>query len=126
MKIQISDKRRLATIQKEFSTLFPYLKIEFFARPHQSGGASSKKLMKHGNKFVFECRTIHTTGEITVTPQMTVAELEDHFRDVFGLNVQVFRRSGKAWLETTVTDHWTLQEQNHQGRELSEFTGAIL
>jgi hypothetical protein len=33
--------------------------------------------------------------------------------------VQVFRKSGKVWLETTVTDGWTLEEQNLQGEALS-------
>jgi hypothetical protein len=51
---------------------------------------------------------------------MTVSNLEQKFRDVYGLSVQVFRRSGKAWLETTFTDGWTLEEQNSQGEDLSK------
>jgi hypothetical protein len=34
--------------------------------------------------------------------------------------VQVLRKSGKAWLEATITDGWTLEEQNIQGEDLSE------
>ena len=75
--------------------------------------------MKHSGKTLFECRTVHNSGNITVTPQMTVNELEQSFSDVYGLNAQVFRRSGKAWLETTVTDGWTLEKQNNEGAELS-------
>jgi hypothetical protein len=48
-----------------------------------------------------------------------VVELECLFEDQFGLFVQVFRRSGNLWLETTVTDSWSLQKQNEQGKELS-------
>jgi hypothetical protein len=33
---------------------------------------------------------------------------------------QVYRKSGKIWLETTVTDSWTLEEQNKQGESLSK------
>ena len=51
---------------------------------------------------------------------MSVTELETMFRENFGLYVQVFRRSGKLWLETTATDSWTLTVQNDQGKELSD------
>ncbi|MEI9910895.1 MAG: hypothetical protein WDO71_15215 [Bacteroidota bacterium] len=51
---------------------------------------------------------------------MTVGQLEDIFQKQFGLQVQVSRRSGTLWLETTMTDNWTLKQQNDHGRELSE------
>ena len=50
---------------------------------------------------------------------MTVGELENIFKDQFGANVQVSRKSGSLWLETTLTDKWTLLQQNEQGKELS-------
>jgi hypothetical protein len=31
----------------------------------------------------------------------------------------VFRKSGNLWLETTMTDDWTLQQQNDHGYEIS-------
>jgi hypothetical protein len=119
MKIAINDERKIYAIQKEFSLQFPFLKIEFFAKPHKVGGESSKKIMNASSKTLGECRTIHDKGTITIIPQMTVADLEQNFRDVYGLSVQVFRKSGKVWLETTVTDNWTLDEQNRQGESLS-------
>lgn len=119
MKININDNRKIFTIQEEFNTLFPYLKIEFFSKPHKVGGASGKKLIKHNSKTLGECRTIHNNGEITITPSLTVSDLEQRFQDVYGLNVQIFRKSGKVWLETTVTDGWSLDEQNKQGEALS-------
>ena len=44
---------------------------------------------------------------------------EKIFKDQFSLAVQVFRRSGNLWLETTMTDNWTLRQQNEHGREIS-------
>ena len=120
MKILINDQRKIFAIQEEFSKFFPYLKLEFFSKPHVVGGGSSPKLIKHNSKTLEECRTLHNTGEITITSGMTVSELEQHFDDIYGLGVQVFRKSGKTWLETTVTDSWTLDEQNKQGEELSK------
>jgi hypothetical protein len=120
MKIVINDQRKIFAIQEEFNHLFPYLKLEFFSKPHKSGGANAKKFMKHNSSTLGECRILHDTGEITIEPGMTVSELEQHFGDVFGLGVQVFCKSGRTWLETTVTDGWTLEEQNKQGEELSK------
>lgn len=122
MKIKITDRRKIYAIQKEFSAMFPFLKIEFFSKPHKPGAGSPKKLVKSAAKTLGECRSIHRNGSITITPAMTVAELEQHFSDVFGLSAQIFRQSGKTWLETTVTDGWTLEEQNKQGKALSEMS----
>jgi hypothetical protein len=120
MKITINDHRKVFAIQEEFNAAFPYLKLEFFLKSNRSGGASSKKLLKHSSHTLGECRTIHNKGVITITPEMTVAELEQRFWEVYGLGIQVLRNSGKAWLETTVTDGWTLEEQNRQGEALSK------
>lgn len=119
MKITINDKRKIFAIQEEFTHVFPYLKLEFFAKPHRAFGGSSKKIIKQNSKTLGDCRTIHKNGELNVTPSMTVSELERRLRDIYGLNAQVFRKSGKVWLETTLTDGWTLEEQNNQGESLS-------
>ncbi len=120
MKLTINDNRKIFAIQEEFNTAYPYLKLEFFAKPHTVGGGSAKKLIKHNSKTLGECRTVHNKGHITITPEMTVADLEQRFRDAYGLSVQVFRKSGKVWLETTVTDAWTLEQQNNEGESLSK------
>jgi len=119
MKIIINDNRKIFAVQEEFNSKFPFLKLEFFAKPHKAGGASPKKLMKSSSKTLGDCRTIHEKGTLTISPAMSVAELEQSFADVYGLSVQVFRKSGKVWLETSVTDNWTLKEQNEAGESLS-------
>ena len=125
MKIAINDRRKISAIQNDFNEMFPYLRLEFFSKPHEAGGGSPKKMMKHPSKTLGECRTIHKSGSISITPGMTVSNLEQNFRNVYGLSVQVFRRSGKAWLETTVTDGWTLEEQNSQGEDLSRIKVTV-
>jgi len=52
--------------------------------------------------------------------------LEKSFYDRFDMLVQVSRKSGSIWLETTMTDNWTLKQQNDHGRELSEPVKKIL
>ena len=120
MKITINDNRKITSIQEEFNQTFPYLRLEFFFRPHKPGTGSAKKLIRNNTLTLGECRSIHNAGKIVITPVMTVTELEQNFGEIYGLGVQVFRQSGKTWLETTVTDGWTLEEQNKQGEALSK------
>jgi len=54
MQIIINDHRKIFAIQEEFNTAFPYLKIEFFSKPHSPGGASARKLMKTNSKTLVE------------------------------------------------------------------------
>ncbi len=122
MKIEISDHRKIYGIQEEFNKMFPWLKLEFFSKPHKVGGPSPKTQLVAPSKTLGECRTVHDSGTITITPMMTVAELEQSFRDVYGLSVQVFRKSGRSWLETTITDAWSLEKQNEQGKSLSHIS----
>ena len=120
MKIAINDKRKIYALQEEFNRVFPYLKLEFFSKPRKPGAASAKRLIKNNSKTIGECRTIHNTGQITISPKMTVTELEQRFSDVYGLHVQLFRKSGNMWLDTSVTDDWALEVQNSQGETLSK------
>src|SRR5690242_8023191 len=117
MKIEITDHRKIFTVQRAFSDLFPFLKIEFFAKPHTSGGASSEKLIRHSSKTLGTCRTIHKKGSIHITPEMTVRELGQTFSDVYGLAIQVSRISGTNWVDTADTANWSLKKQNKEGQQ---------
>lgn len=120
MKIIIDDQQTIANIRDSFNKRFPFLKLEFFSKRHNSGHPSSMKFLINPNATIKECRTIHHSGEITITPDMKVNELEQLFWNKYGLGVQVFRKSGASWLETILTDIWTLAEQNAEGESLSK------
>jgi hypothetical protein len=118
MKITINDRRKIQAIQESFSEMFPYLKIEFFSKPHKRGESSPKKFMKSSSKTIGECRTVHSNGTMTILPNMSVSDLVQGFSETFGLSVQVFRKSGKVWLETSATVNWTLDNENKMGEEM--------
>jgi len=120
MKIVVNDDKKISTIQQEFSDLFPYLKLVFFEKAPKIGGLSAKIIAKYLDKTIEQYSTIRHTETLTITPQMTVADLKHGFNDIFGIHIQVFRESGKAWLDATITEGWTLDEQNRQGKALSE------
>lgn len=118
-QIEIVDDRTIASVQSEFHAQFPYLKIEFFKAPHKIGEASAKNLIYSSSRFIRECRVNRNSSSINISESMTVNELEETFSSQFGLSVQVFRKSGNVWLETSATDGWSLKQQNDEGAELS-------
>ncbi|HTA28095.1 MAG TPA: hypothetical protein VK809_09920 [Bacteroidia bacterium] len=125
MEITLNDHRKIFDIQKEFSEMFPYLKLEFYSKSSKKGGAPSTNLMKHISKRIAECRTIHTSGNITIQPNMTISELEQSFRDVYGLSIEVFRKSANEWLETKETNDWTLDKQNAEAGSANKLEEVI-
>lgn len=116
--IAVSDKYKIYTIKEKFSSLFPFLRIEL-SLPG-TGSSGYVKALSEKNKALEELRMAGNTDIITISPQMTVSDLEKRFKIVYGLLAQVYRKSGKIWLETTITDGWTLDEQNSQGESLSK------
>lgn len=115
MVLQISQNRTLKETQDEFNSAYPYLRIEFY-RNTEPGFAR-----RHLNSIMpMTAAGLRQGGDLEINDLMTVGQLENAFREKFGLNVQVSRRSGTLWLETTMTNNWTLKQQNDHGRELSE------
>ena len=112
MEIRISPERLVSEIQKEFSSDYPFLKLEF------AGFGGTKMLSPH--QKLEKAYNSKASGSIKITPDMRVIDLEKKFKDEFSLIAQVFRRSGNSWLQTTMTDNWTLKQQNEHGEELSE------
>jgi hypothetical protein len=57
--------------------------------------------------------------EFGVSGEMTVTELEVLLQYQFGLPLQIMRKSGNLWMETRMTRHWTIREQNEHGKDLT-------
>ncbi|HEX4851927.1 MAG TPA: hypothetical protein VFV08_14025, partial [Puia sp.] len=57
-------------------------------------------------------------GAIQLDEKQKVGDLEAELKRRFGLNAQVLRRSGNSWIETSLTDDWTLEKQNKEGEML--------
>lgn len=122
MHLRIAPNRLISDLQKDFNNAFPFLKIEFFQnRNQQTSTVAIRQILPH-NKRIVDGQTSVTDGDIEVNSQMKVKELEKIFKDQFSLVAHVFRRSGNLWLETTMTDDWTLGQQNEHGREISTDT----
>lgn len=119
----IADQKTLRQIKQEFQEKFRWLKLEFYTREHETGEGSAARHHLDDSKTIGEVRENQAEGELSIHGNLKVSTLEAEFHDRYGLNVQVFRRSGEVWLQTTSTDEWTLAEQNDKGAEASGSSG---
>ena len=117
MILDIASTRNISEIQSDFNSLYPYLKIEFYPVNGNAGKTQRRHLQ---SSIPVKNAGLTRSGSIEINDCMTVGELENIFRTQFGLAAQVSRKSGILWLETTMTDKWTLKQQNDHGKELSE------
>ncbi len=119
MNMNINKNRTIAEIQMEFANMFPFLKIEFFTRPHEAGGASwSKYMVFNRTKTMGEIGKLKSDENVfEVTPSMSVNDFEQGLQNQFGLSTQVFRKSMGSWIATTESDTWTLAVQNEKGQQ---------
>ena len=116
----IDNNMKINDLQADFHKKFPFLKLEFYAGSHRVGESSPARERLDGDLLVDEVRSVHTVGHLHIQEAMSVATLEQQFLEKYGLNAQVFRRSGNLWLQTSATDHWTLAEQNRKGGHSEE------
>jgi hypothetical protein len=119
MFLHIAPHRLISDVQKEFNTWFPYLKLEFFRNNSFTRRDLATQEIIPQNRKIAEGQTIIRDGDIEISEEMKVREIERIFKDKLNLTVQVFRKSGNLWLETTMTDNWTLHQQNNHGKEIS-------
>lgn len=119
MEIYISEEDIIMNIQQEFNAQYPHLKLQFYKNPHRESKASPKRELLSPRLPIEKVAAFHRAGIVDINPDRTVAELEYDFFHKVGLSVQVFRKRGDTWLQTTETDFWTLGQQEQEGRESS-------
>jgi len=118
--LSVDERTVISGVQKDFNAIFPYLKIEFFRKPHERGQASARKSMYDDTMAIRLIRNKKGPDQVALSSRMKVHDFERALEEHYGLHVQVFRKSGNVWLETSATDSWTLEEQNEEGRSLAQ------
>ena len=118
MKIIITSGKLIKDIQDDFSRVFPFLKIEFFKI---SGNKTRETINRISNLLpVGNVHKVTSPKQLIVSPLMTVKDFESDFENKFGMGVQLYRKSGNTWLGITMTDTWTIKQQDDQGNEISK------
>jgi hypothetical protein len=119
-KLEFSPLTTIQEIQKSFEKGFRLLKIEFYSQPHTVREKDVGRMMYPASYTLQQIGFRSSPVIIEVHGQMTVKQLEEVIARQTGLYVQVFRKSGKVWLETSATDNWTLAEQNEEAEALQK------
>ena len=115
MKIQ--HHSTVQNIFDQFSSVFPYLKLEIYCKGHVETEGSRTEDLINQNTVLIDINPDLSEKTFYIDPIMSVSDFEMMMKDKFCLHVQVFRKSNTIWLQTTTTDNWTLKKQNEKGKK---------
>ena len=113
--MKISNNKKLKEIQNEFNKMFPFLKLEFYNEDQVAGEGSPPMQLLNNERTIGEVSSKPIEEELDFDGQVKVKTLGQKFYELFGLNIQIFRKSGNMWLHTMSSDEWTLNQQNQKG-----------
>jgi len=118
MEIIINDSKYISEIQEEFQKSFPYLKIEFFKHKQDTVNSVAKPRPISGRMTLGMIRNSHIEAVLNIAGSRSVEDVQSDFQDKFGLYAEILRKSGRMWIETTLTHHWSLLRQNFEGQQM--------
>ena len=125
MEIKISADTKFNEVQDKFAKVFPYLKVEFYKEKYSENEVSTKDRIS-SDKIISEQAKSFKHNSLDTTSSQTVAEVEKEFYEKFGITMQVSRKSGRIWIETSKTDDRTLESQNDLGKTMNSDQVDIL
>lgn len=121
MTLSIRPTDHISDVQNAFAAAYPHLKLQFFSKAHgESKGSFAKFLIHDRNTLLAALNPALQADKLSIAPDVVTWALEKNFEENFKLHVQVFRQSGSIWLETSVSDHLTLAEQESKGAKSAE------
>jgi hypothetical protein len=125
MSIIITKDKKIREVQQDFNSFFPYLQVEFFIINEKNSAAKDRVCIFDRNKKIGEfSQNLDAAVNFIITPGHKLTDLEKELQEKFGLSVQIFRKSGRVWLDTVNTNSWTLEQQNRYGEELNSGQGS--
>jgi len=118
----IQEHSTIQDIFDQFQTEFPYLKLEVYKKAHEEHhGSKLEDMIDHSTPLKKLWPEIHNLT-FQIDEKMAVSSFEQMISDKLNLHIQVFRKSNTIWLQTTATDHWSLEKQNGKGmRSLTDY-----
>ncbi len=115
MTLKIEKGHTIREMQQYFTAIYPYLTVELIKKV-----AGKEEVMQNNEMFQ------GASALINIDKEQTVARLEQEFLSKAGLKVKIYRRFCNVWIEATLTEDWTLEQQNTEGQLLSELNGAVV
>jgi len=120
MILHIDDNITIAELQEKFNECFPHLKIEFYSHPHHWKEASFPNEIIDPSKKLGEIRKNHEHGVFEIKSWDQTGRVEQEFKKIYGLNVQIFRTENGKWHQTVSSDKLTLKQQQQLNSAAAE------
>ena len=112
MILQIHDNLLVSDIKERFSNSFPCFKIEFYDMPHHNKKENLEKYRINSEKRIGEIRNNRNEGFLEIKSWYTVKQIEKNFSELFGLNIQIFKKENGRWIRNLNRDRLSLQQQS--------------
>jgi hypothetical protein len=100
-------------VQREFSRLYPYLRLEFLFRPDSAWTGSYPDCGQRLQAIEL------LKQDIGLSDDMTVIELENALQEWFGVKITVLRKEGALWMSTHKNEDWTMKQHNVHGHDIA-------
>lgn len=122
MNIIITPEVKLTEVQQLLNKKFPLLTIRYFetAVNYITGKAMEGKRIEEKELTFGDLNHQLKNICLAVTPETKVKDLEKSFHEKLDVFIQVYRKSGNLWLQTTATDNMTLAEVEKLSEMMSE------
>ena len=120
MLLKIFDRIKIDELQDKFNECFPYLRLEFYSRPHKWQEETDKDYLVQSGSVLEDIRKIHDSGLMNIKSWDQTGKVEQEFQKIYGLNVQIFRLHKNQWIHTSDSDGLTLQEQSELSKKSLE------
>ena len=117
MLLSIDDNKTIGDLQDRFNECFPFLKIEFYDVRHKWQKISPSADVISLDKKIGEIRKNHNSGIFEIKSWYKTGKVEQDFRHLFGLYVQIFFIENGEWVQSVSADDLTLGYLNETGEK---------
>lgn len=111
MLLYISDTKTVEDLQDRFSKCFPYLKLKFYKEADHHLKECDKSNLIKPDRFIGDIRTKSRSGILDIKSWDKTSKVKQELKELFGLNVQIFRIYHDQWIPATYSDELTLRQQ---------------
>jgi len=113
-ELNITGQKKLKTINKEFQSQFPYLRLSFFTDEEAKKAEKGESITGLSlDKKLSEVRTKTSDEDLSIHGNTKIKTLEKKFHKIYGINVQVCFNDKKGRYYTSGTfDEMTLSKLN--------------
>ncbi len=118
MELNIGDESTVNDVQMQFNAEYPFLQLQFLMSMQADNKNIARMTKAVPELQMKKLKPLQVPVYISIENEVTVRQLLKNFSEI-GLLAQVRRKSVNQWVETSLTDDWTLQRQNDEAMLIS-------